>query len=146
MLEYTCSHLLETFIMAVSYVPVEASTQALNLHRVSKYLLLTRLCWSNGHSVGDISGKTVSFTESNICDFHSHSGTENFDMLSRTEIYMDKNNSSNLFQQIPAHLMCGVVIRFVFHVLQLLLIRFTQHNLCCISNSMMKHQQKLDWK
>ena len=34
------------------------------------------------------------------------------------------------------------VIRFVFHVLQLLLIGFTQRNLCCISISTMKHQHK----
>ena len=35
------------------------------------------------------------------------------------------------------------VIRFVLHVLQLLLIRFELQNLCCIIKSMMKHQQKL---
>jgi hypothetical protein len=92
----------------------------------------------HGLSVGDIAGKTVSFTESSICDFHSHSGTENLDMLSKAELYMDKNNSSNLFQQIPAHLTCVGVIRFIFHVLQLLLIRFTQQNLGCISNSTIK--------
>ena len=36
------------------------------------------------------------------------------------------------------------VIWFIFHVLQLLLIRFTQRNLCCIREFMMKHQQKPD--
>jgi hypothetical protein len=33
-----------------------------------------------------------------------------------------------------------------FHVLQLLLIGFTQQHSCCISKFMMKHLQKLDWK
>ena len=33
------------------------------------------------------------------------------------------------------------VVQFVFHVLKLLLIVFTQRNLCCISKSTMKHQQ-----
>ena len=37
-------------------------------------------------------------------------------------------------------------IQFFVRVLQLLLIRFTPQNLFCISKSMMKHQQKLDWK
>jgi hypothetical protein len=41
-------------------------------------------------------------------------------------------------------LRCAGVIRFNFHVLQLLPIRFTQQNLCC--KSMMKHQQKPNWK
>ena len=36
------------------------------------------------------------------------------------------------------------VMWFVFHVLQLLPIKFTQQNLCCISKSIMKHMQKLD--
>ena len=36
------------------------------------------------------------------------------------------------------------VIRFVFHVLQLLPIRFTEQNLCCIGKSTMKYQQKWD--
>ena len=36
------------------------------------------------------------------------------------------------------------VIRFEFHVLQLLSIRFTQQNLCNISKSIMKHHQKSD--
>ena len=35
---------------------------------------------------------------------------------------------------------------FVVHVLQLLLIRFTQQNSCCTSKTMMKHLQKLDWR
>ena len=35
---------------------------------------------------------------------------------------------------------------FVFHVLQLLLIRFTQQNSCCIRKSSMKHLQKPDPK
>jgi hypothetical protein len=38
------------------------------------------------------------------------------------------------------------VIWFVFHVLQLLLIRFIQQNSCCISKSTMKHLQNTDWK
>ena len=37
-----------------------------------------------------------------------------------------------------------VVSWFVFHVLQLLPIRFTQQSLCYISNSMLKHLQKSD--
>ena len=36
------------------------------------------------------------------------------------------------------------VIWFLFHVLQLLLIRFTQQNSCGNDKSMMKHMQKLD--
>ena len=36
------------------------------------------------------------------------------------------------------------VIWFIFNVLRLLSIRFTQPNLCCISKSMMKHEQKSD--
>ena len=44
------------------------------------------------------------------------------------------------------HLRYVCVIWFDFHVLQLLHIRFTQWNMCCISKCMMKHQQKLDWK
>ena len=40
-----------------------------------------------------------------------------------------------------------VFFLFVFHVLQFILIRFTQQNLCCISNSMMRFIQKqMDWK
>ena len=38
------------------------------------------------------------------------------------------------------------VIWFLFHVLQLLLIRCTQRHLCWVSKSMMKHQQKSDSK
>jgi hypothetical protein len=38
-------------------------------------------------------------------------------------------------------LRCVGVIQFVFHVLQLQPIRFTQRNLCCNNNSLMKHQQ-----
>ena len=38
----------------------------------------------------------------------------------------------------------GVVMWFVFRVLQLLPIGFTQQNSCCISKSMMKHPQKPD--
>jgi hypothetical protein len=38
------------------------------------------------------------------------------------------------------------VIWFIFHVLQLLPIRFTQQNLCCINISMMKHLQEPNWK
>ena len=38
------------------------------------------------------------------------------------------------------------VIWFVFHVLQLLPIRLTQQNSCCISKSLMKHLQRLDRK
>ena len=34
------------------------------------------------------------------------------------------------------------IIWFVFHVLQLLSIRFTQQNLCCIRKFMMKYIQK----
>ena len=41
---------------------------------------------------------------------------------------------------------CVGVIWFTFHVLQLPRIRFTQHNLCCISLSTMKHVQKPNWK
>ena len=37
-----------------------------------------------------------------------------------------------------------VLFGLFFHVLQLLLIRFTQRNLCWISKSKMKLQQKLD--
>ena len=33
------------------------------------------------------------------------------------------------------------VIWFVLHVLQLLLVTFTQQNLCCMSKTMMKHMQ-----
>ena len=43
-------------------------------------------------------------------------------------------------------LRCVGVLQFVFNILQLLSIRFTQRNLCCFSKSMMKHMQKLDWK
>ena len=38
---------------------------------------------------------------------------------------------------------CGV-IWFLSHVLQLLLVKFTQQNFCCISKSTMKHMRKLD--
>ena len=42
---------------------------------------------------------------------------------------------------------CVGVVWFVFHVLQLPPIRFTQkRNLCCISRSTMKHLESLDWK
>ena len=34
---------------------------------------------------------------------------------------------------------------FLFHVLQRLVIKFTQQNLCCISKSTMKHMQELDF-
>ena len=37
-------------------------------------------------------------------------------------------------------------IRFMFHVLQLLPIKFTRENLCCISTSTMQHPQVLDKK
>ena len=37
------------------------------------------------------------------------------------------------------------VIWFIFHVLQLLPIRFKQQNVCCNSKSTMQHQQSLDW-
>ena len=37
------------------------------------------------------------------------------------------------------------VIRLVFLILYLLLIRFTSSKLCCISKYTMKHQQNLDW-
>ena len=37
-------------------------------------------------------------------------------------------------------------IWFLFHVLQLLLIRLAQQNSCCISKSMMKHMQTPDCK
>ena len=36
------------------------------------------------------------------------------------------------------------VIWFVFRVLQFLHIKLTQQYLCCISKSIMKHEQKLD--
>ena len=36
------------------------------------------------------------------------------------------------------------VVWLIFHVLQLLLIRFTQQNSCCISMYTMKHMQKPD--
>ena len=36
------------------------------------------------------------------------------------------------------------VMWFVFHVLRPLPIRYTQRSLCCISNAMTKHRQKLD--
>ena len=38
------------------------------------------------------------------------------------------------------------VIRFVFHVGQLLLVRSTQWNLCCTSKYMIKHLPKSHWK
>ena len=38
------------------------------------------------------------------------------------------------------------VIQFVYHVLQLLLIRIRERNLCCISKSTMKHQSNLNRK
>ena len=41
---------------------------------------------------------------------------------------------------------CVGVTSFVFHVLQLLLIRGTQQNSYCISKSLMRHSQKLNWK
>lgn len=40
---------------------------------------------------------------------------------------------------------CGVK-RFIFHVLQLLAIKSTQHNLYYNSKSTMKHEHKVDWK
>ena len=43
------------------------------------------------------------------------------------------------------HKVCGCCV-FPFYVLQLLLIRFTQQNLRCISKSTMKHLQNLDRK
>ena len=36
------------------------------------------------------------------------------------------------------------VIRFLFHVLHILPIRFTEQNLSCIRKSTMKHMQELD--
>ena len=36
-------------------------------------------------------------------------------------------------------------ITVCFHVLQLLPIKFTQRNLCCISKSTMKYQSDLPW-
>ena len=42
---------------------------------------------------------------------------------------------------------CGLFfIFFIFHVLQLLPIRFTLWNLSCINKLTFKHQQKSDWK
>ena len=38
------------------------------------------------------------------------------------------------------------VVWFVFHILQFLLIRFTQQNLRCMSKSAMEHLQTPDWK
>ena len=43
---------------------------------------------------------------------------------------------------IPYGKVCGIYSIF-FQVLQLLSVRFTQQNLCCISKSTMKHHQKL---
>ena len=47
---------------------------------------------------------------------------------------------------IQPYLRCVGVTSFVFHVLQLLLIRGTQQNSYCISKSLMRHSQKLNWK
>ena len=44
------------------------------------------------------------------------------------------------------HLRYRGVIWFMFHVLQLLPIRFTQQNSWCINKPTMKHMQKLDKK
>ena len=49
-------------------------------------------------------------------------------------------------QRKKIHLRHVGFIWFIFNVLQLLPIRFTQQNSCCISKSMMKHLQKLGLK
>ena len=43
------------------------------------------------------------------------------------------------------YLRCVDVIWFVFHVLQLLLIRFAQQNMCCIRKSTTRYHQKSDF-
>ena len=40
----------------------------------------------------------------------------------------------------------GVIWCFLFHVLQLLPIRFTQQMVCCTNKPTMKHLQEPDWE
>ena len=54
--------------------------------------------------------------------------------------YYDKVRGCNLV------VFCFVFLGFFSHVLQLLLIIFTQHNACCVNGSTIKHMQKMDWK
>ena len=55
------------------------------------------------------------------------------------------NSTSALWQHQREAVIYVDVVWFVFHV-QLLHIRFTQQNVCCISKSMMKRIQKPYWR